>query len=132
MTGTSAALDLAQAEGRDDASAAAGLGRLRSSRDVRAVFVARCAVGSRYAVVHVRRRDDAGPARATAVAGKAVGNAVARNRVKRRLRAALQACAMPAGADIVVVGRATTLTAPSDELRAAVCGQLDAAWSKCR
>jgi len=49
-----------------------------------------------------------------------VGNAVARNRVKRRLRAAA-AEVFPrigrAGTDYVVIGRAATLTRPFDALR---------------
>ena len=52
-------------------------------------------------------------------ASKRVGNAVARNRAKRRLRAAV-ARVMPARArpscDYVVIARATTLTRPFDAL----------------
>lgn len=42
-------------------------------------------------------------ARATVVAGRWMGPAVARNRAKRRLRAALAATAPPRGLDVVAV-----------------------------
>ena len=58
-----------------------------------------------------------------------VGNAVARNRVKRRLRAAA-AEVFPrigrAGTDYVVIGRAATLTRPYD----ALCADLEQAIAK--
>lgn len=53
----------------------------------------------------------------TVVAGKKVGNAVRRNRVKRRLRGALALAALPRGFDLVVVGRHTAVTAPFSALR---------------
>ncbi len=55
--------------------------------------------------MHGRRRGDDGPPRVTVVAGKKVGNAVQRNRVKRRLRGALSQRGLPVGFDLVVVGR---------------------------
>lgn len=67
-------------------------------------------------MVHARRRAAAGAPRTTVVAGKKVGNAVARNRVKRRLRAALAQAQLPAGVDVVVVGRAAAATTPFTEL----------------
>lgn len=51
---------------------------------------------------------------------KRCGNAVKRNRIKRRLRAVLAeaiALDMPIGFDIVVVGRVSTHDAPSTELQ---------------
>lgn len=50
------------------------------------------------------------------MAGRKVGNAVARNRVKRRLRAALALTDLPTGFDLVVVGRQPAATAPFPEL----------------
>ena len=44
-------------------------------------------VASRLAVVHVINHHNASPTRFGFIVGKAVGNAVARNRVRRRLRA---------------------------------------------
>ena len=61
----------------------------------------------------------AGPIRVGYTASRRVGNAVARNRAKRRLRAAV-AHVMPAsaqcGCDYVVIARAATLTRPFDAL----------------
>ena len=107
-----------------------GVRRLRASRDVRAVFATRQAAGSAVAVVHGRQRDDDQPPRVAVVAGRAVGNAVQRNRVKRRLRAAVAALALRPGADYVIVGRAQALTSPWDELRAALARCVDAVWAR--
>jgi ribonuclease P protein component len=104
----------------------AGGERLRSSRDVRAVFAARCTAASDVAVVHARRREDTAPARFTVVAGKAVGNAVERNRVKRRLRGVVQILPLQAGRDYVIVGRRGALRATSPGLRAALTRQIQA------
>ena len=61
----------------------------------------------------------AGPVRVGYTASRRIGNAVARNRAKRRLRAAV-AHVMPAsaqcGCDYVVIARAATLTRPFDAL----------------
>ena len=62
-------------------------------------------------------------------ASRRIGNAVARNRAKRRLRAAV-AHVMPAsaqcGSDYVVIARAATLTRPFD----ALIGDLSAALAR--
>jgi len=50
------------------------------------------------------------------VAGRSVGNAVRRNRVKRRLREAIRRVSVPAGFDYVVVATATAVDAPFDEM----------------
>ena len=50
-----------------------------------------------------------GPARVGLVVGRRVGKAVVRNRVKRRLRAALQEIGLRDGMDYVVIG-STTVT----------------------
>ena len=94
---------------------------------MRAVFAARRASASDVAVVHARLRGDAvGPPRYTVVAGKGVGNAVQRNRVKRRLRGVLQTLPLAAGTDYVVVGRAKGVSAPAPTLRAALSRQVAA------
>ena len=76
--------------------------------------------------MHARRRDDAGPARATVVAGRKVGNAVARNRAKRRLRAALAQTPAPGGVDLVIVARPPAGTDPF----AALCEDLQRSVAK--
>lgn len=85
--------------------------RLHRADDIRAVFAARAVAHGPAMAVHARRRADEGPARATVVAGRKVGDAVRRNRAKRRLRAALHDAVAPRGLDVVVVGRSPALTA---------------------
>jgi ribonuclease P protein component len=70
-------------------------------------------------VVHVLERDswrnDDSHARVAIVAGRAVGNAVRRNRAKRRLRAAARQVRLPA-VDLVIDARAAAIDAPFDTL----------------
>jgi ribonuclease P protein component len=66
-------------------------------------------------VVHVLERDDGEHARVAIVAGRAVGNAVRRNRAKRRLRAAVRQVELPA-VDLVVDARRAAAIAPFDRL----------------
>ena len=47
---------------------------------------------------------------------KRAGGAVTRNRIKRRLRAAITALAVPGGWDVVVSARAPAATVPYDDL----------------
>ncbi|GGD21902.1 ribonuclease P protein component [Pyruvatibacter mobilis] len=71
-------------------------------------------------VLQMRKRSDAGtpgeaPLRVGFTVTRKVGNAVVRNRAKRRLRAAVAAilpCYGLPGRDYVVIGRAGTLTRP--------------------
>ena len=74
--------------------------------------------------------EDSGTARAGLVVGKAVGNAVQRNRVKRRLRHLLRErlSLLPPDAALVVRALAPSATAGSAELAAA----LDQALSRLR
>jgi ribonuclease P protein component len=67
-------------------------------------------------VVHaLSRRDDDGHPRVAVVAGRAVGNAVRRNRAKRRLRAAAREVRLPA-VDLVVDARPAAVDAPFEVL----------------
>jgi ribonuclease P protein component len=66
-------------------------------------------------VLQVLPRDDTAPARLGFTVTKKVGNAVVRNRVKRRLREAARLLlrATPVtGADLVLIGRDTTQARP--------------------
>lgn len=85
--------------------------RLHRADDIRAVFAARAVAHGPAMAVHARRRSDDGPGRATVIAGRKVGDAVRRNRAKRRLRSALHQTVPPRGLDVVVVGRSAALTA---------------------
>lgn len=72
-------------------------------------------------MVHARMRGRPdGPPRVAVVAGRRVGNAVARNRAKRRVRPLLLAMDLPDGVDLVVTAKAgadtTTGTELSDDL----------------
>ncbi len=78
--------------------------------------------GSRLVVVHAIATDSrvGQPPRVGFVVSKAVGGAVVRNRVKRRLRAALAArlTGIPAGVDVVVRAQPAAGTAGFGELDA--------------
>ena len=66
-------------------------------------------------VLQALQRDDGHPARLGFTVTKKVGNAVVRNRTKRRLRAAARAVLDPApltGVDLVLIGRDTTRARP--------------------
>jgi len=57
-----------------------------------------------------------GPPRAAFVAGKGVGNAVRRNRAKRRLRAAMARIRLREGSTYVVIARRGAVDAPFQSL----------------
>lgn len=63
-------------------------------------------------VVHGLRRDDGDSSQVAVVASRAVGSAVARNRAKRRLRAAARQARLPASLDLVIDARRATINAP--------------------
>lgn len=89
-------------------------------------------IGGRRVVVHLllpAAEDDAGPATAGFVVSKAVGGAVVRTGVKRRLRhlVADRVSAVPAGARLVVRANPAAATATSAELGADLDRQLAAA-----
>lgn len=75
----------------------------------------------RLFVVEVLDRGDGGPARVGYTVTKKVGNAVIRNRVRRRLKEAVRTQAaddMTPGSDYVIVGREEVLLAPFSLLKA--------------
>ncbi len=89
----------------------------------RAEFLRVAATGPQGAlpglVLQALARDDAAPARLGFTVTKKVGNAVVRNRTRRRLREAarlLLATAPVRGVDLVLIGRDTTRARPFGQL----------------
>ncbi len=92
---------------------------IRAGREVEAVFKTGKRAGTRLVTVlglpNEQRREPQG--RVVFVAGKKVGSAVARNRAKRRLRAACARIGGPwRGWDVAIVARQQTAGAPAVEL----------------
>lgn len=85
--------------------------------------------GSRLLVVHARRTDarQAQPPRVGVVVSKAVGNAVVRNRVKRRLRAQVAPllATVPPGTDLVLRANPAAAGAASREIGDALARALE-------
>jgi ribonuclease P protein component len=78
-------------------------------------------------VLQARRRDDAGTPRLGLTVSRKVGNAVERNRVRRRLREAIKradTADIQAGHDYVVIARREVLTRPFEALIADFAGTL--------
>ena len=78
-------------------------------------------------VLQARKRDDSGAARIGFTVSKKVGNAVERNRVRRRLREAVrlsQADRIKAGYDYVLIGRRAALAQPFDLITEDFAGAL--------
>jgi ribonuclease P protein component len=79
-------------------------------------------------VLQARARDDAGPARVGFTVSRKVGNAVVRNRVRRRLREVVRlspGTQMRSGTDYVLIGRRAALEAAFGRLTADFAGALD-------
>jgi len=86
-------------------------------------------------VLQARARNDAQPARVGFTVSKKVGNAVERNRVRRRLREMVRrsaALAPQSGHDYVLIGRRAALTAPFDRMAADFAGALRRVHGKTR
>ncbi len=83
--------------------------RLSRSRDFDSVYRKGRSVSTRYLVLYAFPRDEGGgpESRLGLAVSRKVGGSVARNRLKRRLRAAFDALAatVPAGHDYVLVAR---------------------------
>jgi ribonuclease P protein component len=95
--------------------------RLRRRSDFRAAANG-ARVSGRAFVVQARRRSDDGAIRIGFTVSRQVGNAVERNRVRRRLReivrlsAAAGTAQLSPGHDYVLIGRRTALAAPFGEM----------------
>ena len=78
--------------------------------------------------LQTRRRNDQGPPRVGFTVSKKVGNAVERNRTRRRLRELVRRAAadrLQAGHDYVLIGRRAALALPFERLIAELNGALD-------
>ncbi|HZP56773.1 MAG TPA: ribonuclease P protein component [Dehalococcoidia bacterium] len=93
--------------------------RLRRRRDFDAAYRQGRSQGNRLLVVRVVP-NGGGPARFGFVAAKAVGGAVERNRLKRRLRAIARALRARDGLDIVISARRAAAGAPFGEVERSV------------
>jgi len=102
--------------------------RLKRRTDFRAAAAAMRATGRAF-VLQTRRRADAGVVRVGFTVSRQVGNAVERNRVRRRLRALVRlatAGSLQIGHDYVLIGRRAALAAPFGEMTR----ELDAALKR--
>ncbi|HEY2527160.1 MAG TPA: ribonuclease P protein component [Xanthobacteraceae bacterium] len=92
--------------------------RLRRRADFRAAAAGIRAAGRAF-VLQARRRGDDGAARVGFTVSRQVGNAVERNRVRRRLREIVRlaaASALHAGHDYVLIGRRAALATSFAEM----------------
>jgi ribonuclease P protein component len=101
--------------------------RLRSSTDFDRVLRAGRRLGSASLTVYVRDNESGVPRIGLAVSRR-LGNAVVRNRIKRRLRALVGPLAgrSRAGRDVVIVARAPVIEADAAHLR----DEVNEVWRK--
>jgi ribonuclease P protein component len=94
-------------------------GRLRAKRDFERAYQQGRRVSMESFTMYIYVRGDDAPTRIGFVVGRRFGTHVARNRVKRRLRAVARALwtQMPHGYDLVCVARLPAATASVDALR---------------
>lgn len=93
--------------------------RLRQRADFLAAAASGAKVPTRCFVLQTRKRSDDGPVRIGFTVSKKVGNAVERNRVRRRLRDVVRrtpALGDRTGHDYVLIGRRTALTVPFERM----------------
>ncbi|MDI6771164.1 MAG: ribonuclease P protein component [bacterium] len=104
------------------------LGRLSQEEDFRRVYREGSRRTTALLVLHARPNGTES-VRVGLVVGRRLGGAVARNRVRRRLREAIRAerGRIRSGADLVVVPRRAAAAASYAALRGAVCVALDQA-----
>ena len=102
---------------------------LKKNSDFRRLYAKGKSAATPYMVVYCRR-NKTGENRLGSTVSTRLGHAVARNRIRRRLRETvrLNASRLKPGWDIVLVARSRALDAPFDRLQAAFlasCGKLD-------
>ncbi|HEX5211073.1 MAG TPA: ribonuclease P protein component [Pseudolabrys sp.] len=92
--------------------------RLRQRADFLAAASGAKSVAAAF-VLQARKRNDNGPARFGFTVSKKVGNAVERNRVRRRLREIVRVAGsgrIRTGHDYVLIGRRAALNAPIERI----------------
>ncbi len=96
--------------------------RLRKRAEFQRVYVEGRKLASAYFRVFFRRTGDQQPPRAGISVSRSVGNAVGRNRVKRRLREALRRnwAEIPDGCEIVIHAHPRAIDAPWKDLEAEI------------
>jgi ribonuclease P protein component len=101
--------------------------RLNSSGDFRSTIRRGVRVGRPSLVLHAGSTPGRAGVRVGFVVSKAVGNAVTRNRVKRRLRHLVvnELSGTPSGVDVVVRALPASAAAATD-----LAGDLSSAWAK--
>jgi len=110
------------------ASGSPKMDTLPARSDFLAAARARKAVAPGLVLQMRRRGDHSSPARVGFTASRKVGNAVIRNRARRRLRAAVNDVLAPrarSGCDYVLIARAATAQRPYDALLADLATALD-------
>jgi ribonuclease P protein component len=101
--------------------------RMRHRADFLAAAAGAKAAGATF-TLQARRREDEDPPRVGFTVSKKVGNAVERNRVRRRLREMVRlapAGRLRAGHDYVLIGRRAALAFPFARMAAELDGALD-------
>lgn len=91
--------------------------RLRSASEFQRVRKQGVTRAGQCVVVNVMRLPDGGPWRSGIITSRKVGNAVRRNRVRRRLREIVRAAALEDGLWIVTVTRPAAVSAAFEDLR---------------
>jgi ribonuclease P protein component len=112
----------------------AAMERLKRRTDFRAAASGMRAQSSAF-VLQARRRIDEGSARVGFTVSRQVGNAVERNRVRRRLRELARLAApegLHAGHDYVLIGRRTALEVPFGQMMQELEAVLDRIHSQER
>ena|SRR5690242_962430 len=101
--------------------------RMRHRADFLAAAAGAKAAGATF-TLQARRREDEDPPRVGFTVSKKVGNAVERNRVRRRLREMVRLApvgSLRAGHDYVLIGRRAALAFPFTRMAAELDGALD-------
>jgi len=101
--------------------------RLKRRTDFRAIAEAGVRAPAKAFVLQALRREDMGAVRVGFTVSRQVGNAVERNRVRRRLREMVRLKpkeAFTPGYDYVLIGRRTALTCPFGDMTRELDGAL--------